>query len=127
MIKMKHILVLTIVGVLVGCASVGSYQEQCEKQHVAFSNMVLCLKTAISSNSRSAKDARVKLYLLKADQLSEQVQKGKISELDARVALQELYVVLKRDENTEQSIANMSKSKTTRCTGFGNNVTCTTD
>lgn len=129
MIKMKHILALTIVGVLAGCASVGSYQEQCEIQHAAFSDMVRCLKTTISSNSRAAEDARVKLYLLKAEQLSQQVQKGEIGELDARVSLQELYVLLKRDENAEagNAIASMPKTKTTRCTtGLGNSIRCTT-
>lgn len=73
-------------------------------------------------------DAKVKLYILKADQLSQMVQKGELSDLDARVVLQELYVRLGRDEDTEISniLVNMPKTRTTDCTSFGNNIRCRT-
>ena len=104
MTSKKFLLILSIGVLLSGCATVGSYQSQCEKQNAAFADVVTCLKTALAADWRPAMstDAKVKLYLLKADQLSQMVQKGEISELDARVKLQELYVHLKQIEDTEE-------------------------
>ena len=111
-----------------GCASIGSYQAECEKRSEAFAEIVQCLKASVASDSRPgmSKDARVKLYLLKADQLSQKVQSKEISELDAKVALQELYVRLKRDKNADidSILASMPKTTRTNCTAYGNNVNC---
>ena len=113
-----------------GCATVGSYQAECEKGNTAFSDVVQCLKMSVASDSRPgmAKDARVKLYLLKAEQLSQKVQSREISDIDAKVALQELYVRLKRDENADVDsiLANMPRTSRTNCTAFGNNINCIT-
>ena len=100
---------------LAGCAtlSVGSAQEQCEKRHAAFPDVVTCLKDAVASGSASWGGAYInlsskptpelKLYLLKAEQLSQQVQKGEISDLDARVALQQLYVDLSNQSSQQRT------------------------
>ncbi len=117
---------VTFVAILVsGCATVGSYQTECEQKNAAFADVVQCLKTSIASDSRTgmAKDARVRLYLLKADQLSQKVQNREIAEIDARVALQELYVQLKRDSDAETS---MPETTRTNCTAYGNKVNCVT-
>jgi len=99
----RLILVFLVTGYISGCATVGSYQADCEKQHSAFPEVVLCLKTALAKDQPAAsKDARVRLYLLKADQLSQRVQRGELSDLDARVTLQELYVNLKSDADDEE-------------------------
>lgn len=42
-------------------------------------------------------DQRTKMYVLKANQLNESVQKGAMTELDARVALQETMLAIYRD------------------------------
>ena len=129
MVTGKLVFVTTVVGLLAGCATVGSYQTQCESRHAAFPDIVLCLKDALTSDRREPmSDAKVKLYILKADQLSQMVQKGELSDLDARVVLQELYVRLGRDEDTEISniLVNMPKTRTTDCTSFGNNIRCRT-
>lgn len=93
-----------------GCATVGSYQAQCEKQHAAFPDVVTCLKTAVASdpNPRFMSEER-KLYLLKAEQLSLQVQKGQISDLDARVALQQLYVDLSNQSSQQRTATEPQK------------------
>lgn len=125
----KFIFPATVVGLLVGCATVGTYQTQCESRHAAFPEMVLCLKDALASDRRNPmSDAKVKLYVLKADQLSQMVLKGEINDLDARVALQELYVRLGRDEDVDINniLANMPKTRTTDCTALGNSIRCRT-
>ncbi len=113
-----------------GCTTVGNYQAECEQKNSLFPDVVQCLKTSLASDSRMARNSRVKLYTLKADQLSQMVQKKEITEIDARVALQELYVRLKRDEDVEVDgiLANMPKNTTTRtnCYSIGNNINCTT-
>lgn len=121
----RLILVLSVAGCISGCTTVGSYQADCEKQHSAFPDVVRCLKDALAKDWRpsASKDARVRLYLLKADQLSQRVQRGELSDLDARVALQELYVNLKRDEDAEKR---SSRPLTTECSEFLGKVQCTT-
>lgn len=118
----KLIFVLLVTGYVSGCASVGSYQADCEKQYSAFPDVVSCLKNSLAKDWRpgTTKDARIRLYLLKADQLSQKVQKGELSDLDARVALQELYVNLKRDADAE------NRSVTTECSEFLGKLQCTT-
>jgi len=76
------------------------------QDHSDFSEMVLCLKTAIAEDRRPAmsSDARVKLYVLKAEQLRQQVQRGELTDLEARLALQELYVRLRQEENVERAL-----------------------
>lgn len=106
------------------CATVGSYQDACEQQYAAFPDVVVCLKAKLSADWRpAARDSRVKLYLLKADQLSQMVQKGEMSEINARVALQELYVKLKQDANAEERAA---RPLQTNCSEFLGEIRCTT-
>ena len=127
--KYKIAVVLLLVLSISGCATVGSYQSACEQEYSKLSDIVACLKKKIASDSRASmkRDARVKLYLLKADQLVQYVQQGKLSEIDARVALQELYVRLKRDEQAEiqDIIANLPKRTNANCRSFGASVNCT--
>lgn len=100
---------------LSGCATVGSYQQECEIQHKAFSDMVNCLNSSVYSDSRLAGSAFVKLYVLKAEQLSKKVSNGEMSEIDARVELQQTYVGLKQQSDIQQAanIAAYSKMQNT--------------
>lgn len=115
---------------LAGCATVGKMQAGCEATTTTFPEMAECLKVKVAGESRMKNNSEVKLYLLKADQLSERVKQGTISEIDARVELQQLFVQLKHQETTEGSAAaaayNASKPKTTRCYPVGNTVQCNT-
>lgn len=108
MVAIKSIAMSLIIWIAAGCATatVGSYQAACEKRHSNFSEMVLCLKAAIAEDRRPtnwldpldrrqmSSNASVKLYILKAEQLTQQVQRGELTDLEARLALQELYVRL---------------------------------
>lgn len=96
--RVKRTAILLVACLAYGCATVGSYQTECEKRHRAFPDVVVCLKAAVAEDPRwwMSSNASVKLYLLKAEQLSERVQRGEMSDLDARVAVQALYVDLQR-------------------------------
>ena len=126
----KLIFTVTVAGLLAGCATVGTYQTQCESRHAAFPEMVLCLKDALASAPRNPmSDAVVKLYMLKADQLSQMVQKGELSDVDARVALQELYIRLGREEEDakiNRALANRPRTSITDCTTSDDRIRCRT-
>ena len=88
---MKRLLILASGLILGACATVVSYQNNCEKTTSNFEGLVACTKESILKDPRPAMqaDARVKLYLLKADQLVDRVKTGRLSEVDARVDLQQ--------------------------------------
>lgn len=112
-----HFLLLCLLLLISGCANESNVyfqQKRCEDKYKAFPEVVTCLKAAVDSGvvneSGSVVDLRklitgrkgerspkLQLYLLRAEQLSLQVQKGEISDLDGRVALQKLYVELNRE------------------------------
>jgi hypothetical protein len=91
---MRRILLLIFAASLAGCAAGKSYQRECEEQTTTFPAMVQCLKTALDADRRPYSE-ETKLYLMKAEQLSQKVQRQEMSDADARVALQELRVQLK--------------------------------
>lgn len=129
---MKKLILLLAAVALGGCATVGKYQQACEAKYENFSEMVSCLKTSTRSDSRMAGDARIRLYLMKADQLVAQVNANQLSETDARLQLQETYLGLKNQETSEKErqalIQSITKPKTTdtSCTAFGNTSNCKT-
>ena len=136
-----------------GCATVvgvGDLQTECESKTKTFPEMANCLKLSIETHPRcrnlldtatvssktcfkhSPSDSSVKLYLLKADQLSQGVQKKEISDLDARVELQKLYVEIQHRERMEDAANDAAsaanKQRTTTCQDRGIfGITCTTD
>jgi hypothetical protein len=129
-VKIIFLLIITII--VSGCATVGSYQQDCEAIHTDFAGMVGCLKTSVQSDSRIKDDGRVRLYLLKAEQLLVKVKSKEIDELDARAQLQEIYVGLKNQETSERQrnaeIEALTKPTTTdtNCTVYGNSANCKT-
>lgn len=84
-----------------GCSTVGSHQRECEQQYARFSDMVDCLNRSIATDRRPDPSGRIKLYLLTAEDLKERVERGDMSEADARRQLQEQYVRLRRDQRQE--------------------------
>lgn len=128
---MKSLSVLVSALVLTACASkMGQIQESCEASTQTFQAMAACLKTQVTADPDMAAEPEVKLYLLKAEQLTEQVNEGKISQLDARVELQTLYVDLKNQESRKSSRSSSSgytpPAKQTRCTTVNGKVNCAT-
>ncbi|WP_245759456.1 hypothetical protein [Yersinia ruckeri] len=96
----KIILILPFL--LAGCAKVSDYQAKCEQQYSRFSEMASCLDTSVKTDSRMASAATPKLYVLTAKMLGEGVDKGNISDSQARLELQTLYVNMQRQESAEQ-------------------------
>ncbi|MEI6514038.1 MAG: hypothetical protein WCO51_12320 [bacterium] len=133
---MRNFLACVVLLLLVGCANVQKLQAGCEATTSTFAAMAECLKAQVadSSNPRLKNSPEVKLYLLKADQLTQQVSDKKISELDARVELQQLFVQLYQNEKSNSAASsaaataayNATRTKTTNCVPVGNSVSCTT-
>lgn len=115
--------------VLLGaCATVGQLQADCESKSGTFPEMATCLRTAVAASDRPGMQSNpeVKLYLLKADQLSQRVSKGEISDLDARVELQTMYVNLRNQQRSAAAAAAGTRPRTTNCFAVGNSVQCNT-
>ncbi|WP_254844654.1 hypothetical protein [Yersinia enterocolitica] len=96
----RIILILPIL--LAGCAKVSDYQTKCEQQYSKFSDMASCLDNSVKADSRMSGAATPKLYVLTAKMLGEGVDQGKISDSQARLELQSLYVNMQRQESSEQ-------------------------
>lgn len=126
---MRHIATIAAALALTGCASVGSLQADCERTNQTFPAAMSCLESKIAQDGRLSGNTDVKLYTLRARQLSQQVQAGEISDLDARVALQQLFVQLDAKSNSEAAAmmpAMPAKQRTTaNCVSVGGNTTCT--
>ena len=99
---------------LAGCATTGTeMQAECEALHSKFPDVYRCTHDAVAArNPRILKDARAKLYLLRGEQLAQQVDSGKLSSLDARVAWQQLFVELKsaNDQEVMAAVNTMSQA-----------------
>jgi ABC-type uncharacterized transport system auxiliary subunit len=88
--------------ILAGCANMGKAQMQCEKQYQNFADIVQCTKNAFADNARVTADARTRAYFLRGDQLVDQIKRGKISELDAKVEWQKMYLELGESERLQK-------------------------
>ncbi|HGF8972907.1 TPA: hypothetical protein ACJCXU_004451 [Yersinia enterocolitica] len=98
---MKRIIIVLPL-ILAGCAKVSDYQVKCEQQYSKFSEMATCLDNSVKTDSRLASAATPKLYVLTAKMLGEGVDQGKITDSQARLELQNLYVNMQRQESAEQ-------------------------
>lgn len=95
---LKHTAAFFFLVFLAGCSTVGNYQSSCEKQYNYFPQVVECLKQKLNTDPRfeNGPDSDLaKLYVAYADKLSDEVQKKKISEVDAKLALAQFYTNLK--------------------------------
>jgi len=83
----KLLLLCTVT--LAGCASsarVSDYQEECNSQHQKFSEQVGCANQKVMADTRSKSDSTMEyVYLSKV--LVERVEKGEITENEARLTL----------------------------------------
>jgi len=82
---------------LAGCAYHRTTQTGCEESTQTFPEMAGCLKSRIANayTSREQDSPNLRLYSIKADQISERVRKDLISDFDGRAELQALYVDLR--------------------------------
>lgn len=151
---MKKLLVLLPL-LITGCAKVSDYQNSCEKRYAKLSDMATCLDISVKNDSRMSSASTPKLYVLAAKMLGKGVDDGKISDAQARLELQNLYVNMQRQEqadeaargqafqqallnyqavNTMQAIEQKTRQPvipptpqrvTTDCHSYGMNTTCT--
>lgn len=99
---MKNAFVLLAVLFLSGCASSSLYslkadQTRCEATSDKFVEVFECTKQQVqaqSNNNQNEMTESARLYLLKGEQLNQQVADNKISDLDAKFEWQKLYVEL---------------------------------
>lgn len=98
---MKKLLICSVI-ILSGCANVSDYQASCEQRYAKLSDMANCLDSSVKSDSRMASAPTPKLYVLAAKMLGKNVDEGKISDAQARLELQNLYVRLQSQEQAQQ-------------------------
>lgn len=88
----KSLLIIPLL--LAGCAKVSDYQASCEQRYPKLSDMANCLDSSVKNDSRMVSAPTTKLYVLAAKMLGKGVDEGKISDAQARLELQNLYVRL---------------------------------
>ena len=97
---MKIILIGILTVLLTACASVGQVQGECEAIYSKFKDIYNCSKPKLLEVFKWEKIDQtpdyqmLKLYLLEGEVLSEQIDKGEISEIEAKVKWQRLYLDL---------------------------------
>lgn len=96
----KSLLIIPLL--LAGCAKVSDYQTSCEQRYARLSDMANCLDASVKNDSRMASAPTPKLYVLAAKMLGQGVDEGKISDAQARLELQNLYVRLQSQEQAQQ-------------------------
>ncbi|MGX8939803.1 hypothetical protein ACWWJF_03220 [Symbiopectobacterium sp. Eva_TO] len=88
---------------LVGCAKVSDYQTGCEQRYSKLSDMATCLDISIKNDSRMSSEPTPKMYVLAAKFLGQKVDIGEISDAQARLELQNLYVNMQRQEKADEA------------------------
>ena len=81
--------------------TVGQIQSGCEAMHESFSKMFYCTQQKMNQDEAMRNYAPMKLYLLKGEQLVSKINKGDITDIDAKVEWQELYVRLASEQEQE--------------------------
>lgn len=105
-------LLLTACSVIIGCATGTAMQAECESQHTKFPAIYQCTRDSIATKSPNIlQDGRAKLYLLRGEQLAQEVNEGRMSSLDAKVLWQQLYVELKSAKDNDSLAAMDSVSR----------------
>ena len=111
---MKTFASIATLSMLSACATNGAdMQYECEAKHSYFPEIYQCTYHAVATrNPAILKDPRAKLYLLRGEQLAEEVTSKKISNVDAKVFWQRLFVEIKasRDKDTATAIESITRS-----------------
>lgn len=121
--KIRFVGAVALLLLVSGCAGLQEYQSTCEQRTTTFDRFAECYKAEVLADRRAQNDARVKLLLLKTDQLAQRVKAGSISELDARLEFQQTFVALKESANGEQA-ARQAAASTTSCEMRGRKMVC---
>ena len=110
---MKIIFLMFLSVVISSCAVSGTeMQAECESKFREFPEIFQCTYENVASrNPRILQDARAKLYLLRGEQLAIEVLEKKITNLQAKILWQKLYVQIKTAKDFETALAIQSISK----------------
>src|SRR5205823_3906327 len=94
---MRISLVLVVsAAALAACVSGTQMQAECEGKFTRFAEIVRCTQQNVAArNSSILSDPRAKLYLLKGEELASYVEAGTMSDIQAKVAWQQVYVQLR--------------------------------
>ena len=111
---MKTFASIAIISILSACATNGAdMQHECEAKHSYFPEIYQCTYQAVATrNPAILKDARAKLYLLRGEQLAEEVASKRLSNVDAKVLWQKLFVEIRasRDKDTAAAVESITRS-----------------
>lgn len=122
---------------LIGCATGTAMKAECESRHSNFPEIVQCTKALITErNPGLMNNERAKLYVWRGEQLAQGVTDGRISNIDAKVAWQQMLVDMRAQNDAQimQLLATMPKpqpaapaarqpsSTSTNCTSATTNV-----
>ncbi len=104
---MKKLLSLSVVSLLVGCATSGTQmQADCEEKYMDFTEIYQCTyESIVAKNPKILKDPMAKLYMLRGEQLALAVTRQQISSLDAKVEWQKQFLEMKRMKEQEVGLA----------------------
>ena len=120
---------LVVCGVVAGCATSGTaMQAECESRHTKFPDIYRCTyDSVVKRNPAILQDARGKLYLLRGEQLAQDVDDGKMTSVDAKFAWQRLFVELKaaKDHEVLAAMDSVSRSLSASRVAPRPTVTCT--
>lgn len=114
-----------------GCATVGTLQAECNQVSASFREAVQCVDAKVKADTRLARNPSSTLYVLRGYQLSERLDRKEITELDARVELQQLVVQIKseNDAAVQRAVSSIPPPKPilrTTCSTIGGITTCRT-
>jgi hypothetical protein len=100
---------------LFACATTGTEMKaECETKFTKFPDIYRCTYDAVTKrNPDILKDPRGKLYLLRGEQLAQEVESGKLSDIDAKVIWQGQLVKLRAENEKEAAAIVNSMPKTT--------------
>jgi hypothetical protein len=106
---------ICVIMLLSACAITGTEMKaECESKFSKFPDIYRCTYDAVTKqNPDILKDPRGKLYLLRGEQLTQEVEGGKLSDIDAKVIWQEQLVKLRSENEKEASAIMNSMPKTT--------------
>jgi len=92
---MKKLFFILSTILLTSCVSVGNIQGECEDTYTKFKDIYDCTKPKLMEEFQYHEEfQKVKMYLLEGALLNEQIDKGEISEIEAKAKWQKLYLDL---------------------------------
>lgn len=123
---------LALLLALGGCSSMGTMYSSCDQRNERFSEVAVCTKTALKSDSRYGFHNGYIGYANRAmaalDMLDEKVTSGTMSEKEARYKMQEILASMQAQIASEVNAIDVPSTRSTirtNCTAIGSSISCT--